>query len=393
MLKIEYLNEEFPVYDITVEDNHNFFANDILVHNCAEILEYTEGGDNGQVAVCNLASISLSAYVYKSKFDYKNLEEVAYQAVLNLNKVIDRNYYPTQETYRSNMKHRPVGLGVQGLANVFAEMKIAFDSNKAKEVNKLIFETIYWGALNASCDLAEKTGAYESFEGSPASKGILQFDMWNLSPDSTRYDWEGLKQRIIKYGLKNSLLLALMPTASTSQILGNNESFEPFHSNIFLRRTISGEFAVVNRYLVEELIKINLWNDKIRYRIIGDKGSVQNIVEIPEEIRDRFKTIWEIKQKDLVEMAADRGKYICQTQSMNLYIKNPNFAKMTSALFYGWEKGLKTGVYYCRTSAATEAIAGLGINQEEAKPIAVESNYNDLACSLDNPDACEACGS
>jgi len=360
---------------------------------CTEIMEYS---DSKETAVCNLASIALPKFIIpgkKPKYDLNALKDIAYTATINLNRVIDVNYYPTKETKTSNMKHRPIGIGVQGLADTFAILKIPFESDEAKNLDRDIFEAIYYGAMCASVDLAEKEGAYQTFKGSPLSKGLFQFDLWNESP-SPRWDWEELRERVKTHGARNSLLLAPMPTASTSQILGNNECFEPFTSNIYIRKTLSGEFPVVNKHLVKDLVKIGLWSESLRDKIIINNGSVQDIPEIPEDLKSIYKTAWEMSQKIIIDHAATRAPFICQSQSMNLFVQDANFAKLSSAHFYGWDKGLKTGSYYIRTKAATTAIKGLGIDTSRAEPIKSESeNYSDLVCSIDNPEDCEACGS
>lgn len=318
---------------------------------CTEILEYTSPDE---VAVCNLASIALPRFVQDGKFDFDKLYEVTYQATKNLNRIIDNNYYPVEEAKRSNLRHRPIGLGVQGLADAFILMRLPFESDLAKMLNKNIFETIYFAAMTASKDLAIQDGAYETFEGSPLSKGVFQFDMWNVSP-SDRHDWETLRAEVIKHGVRNSLLVAPMPTASTSQILGNNECFEPYTSNIYTRRVLSGEFIIVNKHLLKDLIQLGLWNNTMKNKIIAANGSVQHIQEIPAEIKELYKTVWEIKQRNLIDMAADRGAFICQSQSLNLFVDSPSNAKLTSMHFYAWKKGLKTGMYYLRTQAASQA--------------------------------------
>lgn len=360
---------------------------------CTEIIEYS---DSKETAVCNLASIALPKFIIpgkKPKYDFNALKDIAYTATFNLNRVIDVNYYPTKETKTSNMKHRPIGIGVQGLADTFAILKIPFESEEAKNLDREIFEAIYYGAMCASVDLAEKEGAYQSFKGSPLSKGLFQFDLWNESP-STRWDWEELRERVKTHGARNSLLLAPMPTASTSQILGNNECFEPFTSNIYIRKTLSGEFPVVNKHLVKDLVRLGIWNENLRDKIIINNGSVQDIPEIPADLKEIYKTAWEMSQKVIIDHAATRAPFICQSQSMNLFVQDANFAKLSSAHFYGWSKGLKTGSYYIRTKAATTAIKGLGIDVNKSEPIKSESeNYSDLVCSIDNPEDCEACGS
>lgn len=360
---------------------------------CTEIMEYS---DDKETAVCNLASIALPKFIIpgkKPKYDFNALKDIAYTATFNLNRVIDVNYYPTEETRNSNLRHRPIGIGVQGLADTFAILKIAFESEEAKQLDRDIFETIYYGAMCASVDLAEKEGAYETFKGSPLSEGKFQFDLWNETP-SSRWDWDSLRERVMEHGARNSLLLAPMPTASTSQILGNNECFEPFTSNIYIRKTLSGEFPVVNKHLVKDLVKLGIWNESLRDKIIINNGSIQGINEIPEDLKSIYKTAWEMSQKIIIDHAAARSPFICQSQSMNLFVQDANFAKLSSAHFYGWDKGLKTGSYYIRTKAATTAIKGLGIDLNKEEPLKSENeNYSDLVCSIDNPEDCEACGS
>lgn len=319
---------------------------------CTEILEYTAPDE---VAVCNLASLALPRYIVNGTFDHQKLYDVTYQATINLNRIIDGNYYPIEEARRSNLRHRPIGLGVQGLADVFIMLRLPFESDLAKMLNRNIFETIYFAAMTASKDLAKAEGAYETFPGSPASKGIFQFDMWNVEP-SDRWDWKSLKEEVKTFGIRNSLLLAPMPTASTSQIFGNNECFEPYTSNIYTRRVLSGEFVIVNKHLLKDLVTLGLWNHSLKNRIIAANGSVQNIEEIPAEIKQLYKTVWEIKQRNLIDMAADRGAFVCQSQSLNLFVDNPTISKLTSMHFYAWKKGLKTGMYYLRTQAATQAV-------------------------------------
>ncbi|MES3018503.1 MAG: ribonucleoside-diphosphate reductase subunit alpha [Bacteroidota bacterium] len=319
---------------------------------CTEIMEYT---DADEVAVCNLASLALPRFVVSGNFDFEKLYEITYQATKNLNKIIDNNFYPVEEARRSNMRHRPIGLGVQGLADVFILMRLPFESDLAKMLNKNIFETIYFAAMTASKDLAKESGAYETFKGSPLSKGKFQFDLWDVKP-SDRHNWESLRAEVIQHGVRNSLLVAPMPTASTSQVLGNNECFEPYTSNIYTRRVLSGEFVIVNKHLLKDLVQLGLWNNTMKNNIITANGSVQHIEEIPSEIRELYKTVWEIKQRNLIDMAADRGAFICQSQSLNLFVDNPNTGKLTSMHFYAWKKGLKTGMYYLRTQAATKAV-------------------------------------
>jgi len=319
---------------------------------CTEIMEYTSPDE---VAVCNLASLALPRYVINGKFDHDKLYEVTYEVTKNLNKIIDGNYYPVEEARTSNLRHRPIGLGVQGLADVFILMRLPFESDEAKRLNKEIFETIYFAAMTASKDLAKVNGAYETFAGSPVSKGIFQVDMWNVEP-TLRWDWYTLKAEVLKHGVRNSLLVAPMPTASTSQILGNNECFEPYTSNIYVRRVLSGEFVVVNKHLLKDLVDLNLWTDDMKNHIMSHNGSIQKINAIPDEIKAIYKTVWEIKQRAIIDMAADRGAYICQSQSLNLFVDAPTAGKLTSMHFYGWKKGLKTGMYYLRTKAASQAV-------------------------------------
>lgn len=361
---------------------------------CTEIIEYTAPDE---VAVCNLASISLPMYVNEEsgEYDFQRLYDVTYVATKNLNKVIDVNYYPVEEARNSNMRHRPIGLGVQGLADAFIKMRMPFDSLEARKLNKDIFETIYFAAMTASKDLAKVEGTYETFKGSPVSKGIFQYDMWGVTPEAGLWDWDSLKKEVKKHGVRNSLLVAPMPTASTSQIMGNNECFEPYTSNIYTRRTLSGEFVIVNKHLMKDLIKLGLWDSDMKNKLIAAKGSVQSIPEIPENIKELYKTVWEISQKAIIDMSADRGAYICQSQSLNIHIQDPNFGKMTSMHFYAWKKGLKTGMYYLRSRAAADAIQFTVDKKAAAAPTAkeIEQNAADMACSLDNPDACEACGS
>jgi len=320
---------------------------------CTEILEYTSADE---IAVCNLASLALPRYVRDGAFDHEKLYEVTYQATLNLNKIIDNNYYPVKEAEYSNLRHRPIGLGVQGLADAFILLRMPFESPEAKQLNKEIFETIYFAAMTASKDLAIKDGAYETFQGSPLSKGEFQFDLWKVKPDSGRWDWENLRLDVMNHGVRNSLLVAPMPTASTSQILGNNECFEPYTSNIYTRRVLSGEFIIVNKHLLRDLVNRGLWDNNMKDKIITANGSIQDIAEIPQELKDLYKTVWEIKMRDIIDMAADRGAYICQSQSLNLFINSPNASKLTSMHFYAWKKGLKTGMYYLRTQAASQAV-------------------------------------
>lgn len=388
---------------------------------CTEIIEYTS---KDEVAVCNLASLALPKFITQNEkgifeFDHQKLYEVTKSATKNLNKIIDKNYYPVEEARRSNMRHRPIGLGVQGLADTFILLRMPFESDEARQLNKDIFETIYYGAMEASMELAKVEGPYETWKGSPISEGIFQFDMWGVTPTSGRWNWEAMRESVKTHGVRNSLLVAPMPTASTSQILGNNECFEPYTSNIYVRRVLSGEFAVVNKHLLKDLVKLGLWNDSMKNKLITANGSVQQIPEIPQHLKDLYKTVWEIKQKAIIDMAADRGAFICQSQSLNIHLMDPNFGKLTSMHFYAWEKGLKTGMYYLRTKAAADAIKFTVEKQAEvavehasvvqehdmdyqtyAKAAAsslnggvIEQNWSAMQCSLDDPEGCEACGS
>lgn len=355
---------------------------------CAEIVEFTSPKE---IAVCNLSSIALPRFITNGAFDHQKLFEVTKTITKNLNRIIDINYYPVQEAKYSNLRHRPMGIGVQGLADTFQLLRIPFESEQARQLNRDIFETIYFAALTASKELAKLEGTYESYEGSPVSKGILQFDMWNVTP-SKRWNWDGLRAEIAKHGIRNSLLLAVMPTASTSQILGNNECIEPYTSNLYSRRVLSGEFIVVNKNLMKELVKLGIWNDEMKNRILAESGSIQNIPEIPTEVKELYKTVWEIKQKAIIDMAAERAPFICQTQSLNLFIENPTFAKLSSMHFYSWKKGLKTGMYYLRTKAAAEAIKFTVERYAKVEPTPEEAPQEPAqACSLDP--SCLACSS
>jgi ribonucleotide reductase alpha subunit len=352
--RLEDLDEHADTYCFTEPKLHRGVFNGLLTGQCTEIMEYS---DANETAVCNLASIALPMFVNTDSrdIDHAKLHEVTKIVTRNLNNVIDINYYPTEKTRHSNMRHRPIGLGVQGLADTFILLGLPFCSDDAKRHNREIFETIYHAALEASCELAQQDGAYETFAGSPCSKGELQFDMWNVTPDSARYDWADLKSRIQTNGLRNSLLLAPMPTASTSQILGYNECIEPITSNIYSRRTMAGEFILANKYLMTELIALGLWNEQVKNNIIANNGSIQQIETIPEAIREKYKTVWELPMKQVIDMAADRGAYICQSQSLNLWIEDPNYNTLTSMHFYAWSKGLKTGIYYLRRRAKHQA--------------------------------------
>jgi ribonucleoside-diphosphate reductase alpha chain len=384
---------------------------------CTEIIEYTS---KDEVAVCNLASIALPKFISNGKFDFEKLYEITQVATRNLNKVIDINYYPIPEARNSNMRHRPIGLGVQGLADAFILMGMAFDSDAAKQLNKDIFETIYFAAVTESANQAEKHGTYETFQGSPLSKGMFQFDLWGVTP-SKRWDWDGLRERVKKVGVRNSLLVAPMPTASTSQILGNNECFEPYTSNLYTRRTLAGEHIVVNKHLMRDLVRLGMWNEEMREAIMAANGSVQGIEDIPQEVRDVYKTAYEISQKVIIDMSADRGAFICQSQSLNVFMEAPTFAKLSSMHFYAWQKGLKTGMYYLRSKAAvdpikftlsqkhqqkfvqnakaTEPIATASVTEKAVQvqpqaPVTMSAldieQVSGKICSLDNPD-CEAC--
>ncbi|MFN0200262.1 MAG: ribonucleoside-diphosphate reductase subunit alpha [Bacteroidia bacterium] len=385
IIAINYIGEE-EVYDLQLPEAHHFIANGVIVHNC------------------NLASLALPKFVEGNTFNHEKLAEITKVVTKNLNKVIDINYYPVPEARNSNMRHRPIGIGVQGLADVFVMLRMPFESDAAKQLNKEIFETIYFGALTASNEIAQKEGAYSTFEGSPASKGTLQFDMWNVEP-TLRWDWYTLKANIQKHGLRNSLLVAPMPTASTSQILGYNECFEPFTSNIYSRRTLSGEFIIINKYLLRDLIELGLWDDRMKNRLIAANGSIQQIDEIPQDLKELYKTVWEISGRTIIDMAADRGAYICQSQSMNIFMENANYARLSSMHFYAWQKGLKTGIYYLRTKAAADAIKftvdtealkedkkeKVGAYQQGNESSRVEEAQPEIkACAIDDPD-CEAC--
>ncbi len=376
---------------------------------CTEIMEYTSPDE---VAVCNLASLALPKFVENGQFNFDKLVEITRVATRNLNKVIDVNYYPIPQAEYSNKRHRPIGLGVQGLADTFILMRYAFDSTEAKQLNKDIFEAIYYAAVTESADLAEKLGAYETFPGSPMSQGKFQFDLWDVQP-SKRWDWDSLRQRVMKVGLRNSLLVAPMPTASTSQILGNNECFEPYTSNLYTRRTLAGEHIVVNKHLMRDLVRLGLWDEEMREAIMAANGSVEGIEDIPAEIRALYKTAYEISQKVIIDMSADRGAYICQSQSLNVFMESPNYAKLSSMHFYAWQKGLKTGMYYLRSKAAVDpikftlskkhqqkfvankAMAETSVSTTIEMPVATMSaldidEVQGKICSIDNPD-CEAC--
>ena len=401
---------------------------------CTEILEYTSPDE---VAVCNLASIALPMFVEDGKFDHQKLYDVTYKVTYNLNQVIDRNYYPVVEARNSNMRHRPVGLGVQGLADTFIKLRMPFDSEEAKALNKEIFETMYFAAVSSSKDQAVKDGAYETYQGSPISKGQFQHNLWGVKDEelSGRWDWKELREEVEKHGVRNSLLMAPMPTASTSQILGNNECFEPYTSNVYTRRVLSGEFIVVNKHLLNDLIELGLWNDDMKNALMATNGSVQNIEGVPDNLKAIYKTVWEISMRDILDMAADRGMFIDQSQSLNLFMESPNMGKLTSMHFYAWKKGLKTGMYYLRSKPASSAIkftvkknaqtdmspgvssgatsdTADAVPATTAEPTAAEvearvkaqkeamakmseevTAEEKIACSIDNPDECVACGS
>lgn len=402
---------------------------------CTEIMEYT---DKDEIAVCNLASIALPMYIEDGTFDHQLLYDITYKITKNLNRVIDRNYYPVPEARNSNMRHRPVGLGIQGLADTFIKMRMPFTSPAAKQLNKDIFETIYFAALTASKDLAIKEGPYETYQGSPISEGKFQFNLWGVDENelSGRWDWKALRSEIMKHGVRNSLLMAPMPTASTSQILGNNECFEPYTSNIYTRRVLSGEFIVVNKHLLLDLVQLGLWNEDVKNELMRANGSIQDIEGIPDNIKELYKTVWEMSMRDIIDMAAERGIFVDQSQSLNLFMENPNAGKLTSMHFYAWKKGLKTGMYYLRSKAASSAIkftvaknaktevepvlntkAQVKSYDETPKPAVavsepvaateiedvnqvampqpgkVYSAEEQISCSIDDPDGCEACGS
>lgn len=405
---------------------------------CTEIMEYSA---KDEIAVCNLASIALPMFVEDGQFDHAHLYQVTHKVTRNLNRIIDRNYYPVKEARNSNMRHRPIGLGVQGLADAFIKLRYPFTSPEAKQLNLDIFETIYFAAISASVEEAKKDGPYESFKGSPMSEGKFQFDLWGVDAKSLsgRWNWEALRQEVITHGVRNSLLVAPMPTASTSQILGNNECFEPYTSNIYTRKVLSGEFVVVNKHLLLDLVNLGLWNDQLKNDIIRHNGSIQNIDIIPANIKELYKTVWELSMRDIIDMAADRGIFVDQSQSMNLFMEAPNLGKLTSMHLYAWKKGLKTGMYYLRSKAAADAIkftvekqakaetspvvnAPIAVTAAASKPIASAVPASDgfekdvaelnaqklaqavkaqaektdeaiIACSIDNPEGCEMCGS
>ncbi|AOC95124.1 Ribonucleoside-diphosphate reductase 1 subunit alpha [Flavobacterium anhuiense] len=370
---------------------------------CTEIMEFTS---KDEIAVCNLASISLPMFVENGEFNHESLYNVTKRVTRNLNKVIDRNYYPVQEAENSNMRHRPVGLGVQGLADAFIMLRMPFTSDEAKKLNQEIFETLYFAAVTASMEMAKEEGSYSTFEGSPMSKGEFQYNMWGLKDEelSGRWDWASLRKEVMEHGVRNSLLVAPMPTASTSQILGNNEAFEPYTSNIYTRRVLSGEFIVVNKHLLEDLVKLGLWNEDLKQEIMRHNGSVQNINIIPQDLKDLYKTVWEMSMKDIIDMSRQRGYFIDQSQSLNLFMQDANYSKLTSMHFYAWQSGLKTGMYYLRTKAAVDAIKFTLNNDkkqetapslvQETESISVE-DYKAmlLKAQAADPEDCEMCGS
>ncbi len=371
---------------------------------CTEILEYTSPDE---IAVCNLASLSLPMFVENGQFNHKLLYDVTKRVTRNLNKVIDRNYYPVKEAENSNMRHRPVGLGVQGLADTFIMLRLPFTSDEAKKLNQEIFETLYFAAVTASMEMAKEEGPYSTFAGSPISKGEFQYNLWGLKDEdlSGRWDWASLRKEVIENGVRNSLLVAPMPTASTSQILGNNEAFEPYTSNIYTRRVLSGEFIVVNKHLLHDLVELGIWNDSLKQEIMRHNGSIQNIDGIPQDIKELYKTVWEMSMKDIIDMSRHRGYFIDQSQSLNLFMENANFAKLTSMHFYGWKSGLKTGMYYLRTKSAVDAIKFTLNNDKKENPqpesVEIEAiDTNDFKAMLERSkmasiqgDDCEMCGS
>ncbi|MBT8180324.1 MAG: ribonucleoside-diphosphate reductase subunit alpha, partial [Eudoraea sp.] len=348
---------------------------------CTEILEYTSPDE---VAVCNLASIALPMFIKNGEFDHKELFRVTKRVTKNLNRVIDRNYYPVKEAENSNMRHRPIGLGVQGLADAFIMLRLPFTSDEARRLNQDIFETLYYAAVTASMEQAKEEGAYSTYEGSPISQGQFQHNLWGIKDDelSGRWDWDKLRKKIEKHGVRNSLLVAPMPTASTSQILGNNECFEPYTSNIYTRRVLSGEFIVVNKHLLEDLVKLGLWNESLKQELMRANGSIQHIDNIPEDIKELYKTVWELSMKDIIDMSRQRGYFIDQSQSLNLFMENANYSKLTSMHFYAWKSGLKTGMYYLRTKAAVDAIKfTLDNTKKKEIPISVAAEAEVAAAS------------
>jgi ribonucleoside-diphosphate reductase alpha chain len=343
---------------------------------CTEIMEYTS---KDEIAVCNLASISLPMFVENGSFDHQLLFDVTKRVTRNLNKVIDRNYYPVKEAENSNLRHRPVGLGVQGLADAFILLRLPFTSEEAKKLNQEIFETLYFAAVTASMEMAKEEGPYSTFKGSPISQGEFQHNLWGMKDEelSGRWDWASLRKEVVANGVRNSLLVAPMPTASTSQILGNNEAFEPYTSNIYTRRVLSGEFIVVNKHLLHDLVERGLWNETLKQEIMRHNGSVQNIDVIPQDLKELYKTVWEMSMKDIIDMSRHRGYFIDQSQSLNLFMQDANYAKLTSMHFYAWQSGLKTGMYYLRTKAAVDAIKFTLNNDKKAEPIEVQEQVEE----------------
>jgi ribonucleoside-diphosphate reductase alpha chain len=373
---------------------------------CTEIMEYTS---KDEIAVCNLASISLPMFIENGVFNHDLLYKVTKRVTRNLNKVIDRNYYPVKEAENSNLRHRPIGLGVQGLADAFILLRLPFTSDEAKKLNQEIFETLYFAAVTASMELAIEEGAYSTYEGSPMSRGEFQYNMWGLKDEelSGRWDWASLRKEVIKNGIRNSLLVSPMPTASTSQILGNNEAFEPYTSNIYTRRVLSGEFIIVNKHLLNDLVSQGLWNEELKQEIMRHNGSVQNIDRIPQNLKELYKTVWEMSMKDIIDMSRHRGYFIDQSQSLNLFMQDANYSKLTSMHFYAWQSGLKTGMYYLRTKSAVDAIKFTLNNDKKSETIIVEPktvevnpeiNINDFQEMIARareagPEECEMCGS
>lgn len=370
-------------YCFTEPLEHKGVFNGILTGQCVEIMEVSTPDET---AVCNLASICLPTYIEDGLYNFQKLHDVVKVVTKNLNKVIDVNFYPTEKAARSNKRHRPIGIGVQGLADTFAILKIPFESEAARKLNQEIFETMYHAAVEASVELAKKYGSYETFKGSPASQGQLQFDLWGATPGNARYDWDALKKDVVEFGMRNSLLIAPMPTASTSNIMGYTEAFEPFTSNLYKRKTLAGEFILINKYLIRDLTELGLWNPKIKQQIMINEGSIQKITEIPDDIRELYKTVWEIKMRTVIDMAADRGIFVDQSQSMNLFVENPDFKKLSSMHFYAWNKGLKTGMYYLRTKAKAKA----QMFTIDPKVVKLSNLQDGPACTRDDP-TCEAC--
>jgi ribonucleoside-diphosphate reductase alpha chain len=381
---------------------------------CTEIMEYTS---KDEIAVCNLASISLPMFVENGSFNHQLLFDVTKRVTRNLNKVIDRNYYPVKEAENSNLRHRPVGLGVQGLADAFIMLRLPFTSEEAKKLNQEIFETLYFAAVTASMEMSKEEGPYSTFKGSPISQGEFQHNLWGMKDEelSGRWDWASLRKEVVEHGVRNSLLVAPMPTASTSQILGNNEAFEPYTSNLYTRRVLSGEFIVVNKHLLHDLVERGLWNESLKQQIMRENGSVQNIDVIPQDLKELYKTVWEMSMKDIIDMSRHRGYFIDQSQSLNLFMQDANYSKLTSMHFYAWQSGLKTGMYYLRTKSAVDAIKFTVNNDKKADPVeivevelkeqpvavvneAVEMTAEEYRAMIEQarnagPEECEMCGS